>query len=89
MDVQCVEGKIVAQHQSRFVTMESRPARGARGTFIAPYDYQTPRRSPRLRSTLVRVALKKSRGAMHVDIFESAMRMSADPAYSHVRRPSS
>ena len=101
MNVEHVEGKIVAQHQSAFVTMESRTPRGARGTFITPYDHQTPRRSPRLRkndarvqprsadSTLVRAALKKSRSATPVDVLESVVRMSADPAYSHVQRPSS
>ena len=77
MDVERVKGKIVAQHLSGFVTRESRTPRGARGTFIAPYDRQTPRRSPRLRkndsrvqprsadSTLVRhAALKKSIGVL-------------------------
>ena len=41
-----VEGKIVARHQSGFVTKECRTARRARGTFVPPYDRQTPRRSP-------------------------------------------
>ena len=102
MDVERVEGIIVAQYQSGFVASyrESRTPRGARGTFIVLYDHQTPQRSPRFRkndqqvqprsadSTLVRAVLKKSRSATPVDVLESVVRMSADPAYrySHVRR---
>ena len=71
---------------------------GARGTFIAPYDHQTPRRSPRLRKNEARVQLRSAdttlmRAALEcytpVDVLESVVRMSADPAYSHVRHPSS
>ena len=95
MDVKRVEGIIVAQYQSGFVASyirESRTPRGARGTFIALYDHQTPRRSPRFRkndervqprsadSTLVREALKKSRSATPVDVLEPVVRMSADPS---------
>ena len=55
MDIERVEGKIVAQHQSGFVTMVSRDPRGARGTFIVLYDHQTPQRSPRLLKNDARV----------------------------------
>ena len=103
MDVAHVEGKIVAQHQTGFVTKESRTPKRARGTFVPPYDRQTPRRSPRLRkkrfddeqdsriqpgstvTTPVRAALKKSVSATPVDVLESVMRISADPAYSHLK----
>ena len=99
MDVEPVDGKIVAQHPSGFVTKLSRTPRRARGTFIPPYD-QTPRRSPHLRkkrqpdslvqpasavSTPVRAALKKSVSATPVDVLELIVKMSADPAYNHLK----
>ena len=100
MDVEPVDGKIVAQHPSGFVTKLSRTPKRARGTFIPPPYDQTPRRSPRLRkkrqpdslvqpasavSTLVRAALKKSVSATPVDVLESIVNMSADPAYNHLK----
>ena len=90
MDVECVEGTHRGAASLRVCNMESTSYRNIytairRGAMTNPIDHSLvqPKSAD---SNPVRAALKKSRSATPVDVLESVVRMSEDPAYSHVRR---
>ena len=85
MDVDRFEGKIVYPHLRSYypAVRSSNSPRLCKKTC-----YDEPESRVRADTTLVRVVLKKCRSATPVDVLELVVRMSAESAYNHIRRPS-